>query len=401
MIDREEWGESLALACRWLTDVAMNRTDTVPPEVNRFGYDFASWQGAMLEYRARTDTWLAFGPHWHTGQAVKAFVLAHHILGDQHLIDSARLGADFILRERIRDPDDPDFGALLAYEGGDPGNLIAQTSGMMEALDGLILLAEHTGDERYWDAAIAALEWIQRRAVVAGDGLMIDDFHLRTREVIPAPRARAAGVPGRPLLDDGVFLKGFPRTGRAAFRETFLAVADRLLREERPPGNWIRFGPCNEEKGTIHPRHAYWWGRPLIMAWQETGDARFLECAVRCGHWYRQAQRVDGGLFRGTRIDFRTDSFGHAVSGILCAAILWQDLIAVGHGDCFREPLQLALDHARASQFVKTTNPNLHGAILEKVLPPDGTDRQPYEIRDLGTIFYVQALAMALASGPA
>ena len=33
----------------------------------------------------------------------------------------------------------------------------------------------------------------------------------------------------------------------------------------------------------------------------------------------------------------------------------------------------------------------LRGAILEKVLPPDGTDRSPYHIRDLGTIFFVIA----------
>ena len=47
-------------------------------------------------------------------------------------------------------------------------------------------------------------------------------------------------------------------------------------------------------------------------------------------------------------------------------------------------------------QFTKVADPNLKGAILEKVLKPDGTDRLPYYVRDLGTIFYVQALALAL-----
>ena len=35
------------------------------------------------------------------------------------------------------------------------------------------------------------------------------------------------------------------------------------------------------------------------------------------------------------------------------------------------------------------TDPNLRGAVLEKVLPPDGTDRLPYRVRDLGTIFFL------------
>lgn len=35
----------------------------------------------------------------------------------------------------------------------------------------------------------------------------------------------------------------------------------------------------------------------------------------------------------------------------------------------------------------------LKGTILERVLAPDGTDRNPYYIRDLGSIFFVQACA--------
>ena len=41
-------------------------------------------------------------------------------------------------------------------------------------------------------------------------------------------------------------------------------------------------------------------------------------------------------------------------------------------------------------------DPNLKGAILEKVLPPDGTDRLPYHLRDLGTTFFVQAASRSL-----
>jgi len=47
-------------------------------------------------------------------------------------------------------------------------------------------------------------------------------------------------------------------------------------------------------------------------------------------------------------------------------------------------------------QFTNPEDPNLKGAILEKVLPPDGTDRSPYHIRDLGTIFFIQAASLYL-----
>lgn len=32
--------------------------------------------------------------------------------------------------------------------------------------------------------------------------------------------------------------------------------------------------------------------------------------------------------------------------------------------------------------------------ILGKIMPPDGTDRSPYYIRDLGTIFFIQAASL-------
>ena len=42
-------------------------------------------------------------------------------------------------------------------------------------------------------------------------------------------------------------------------------------------------------------------------------------------------------------------------------------------------------------QFLNPADPNLRGAILEKVLYPDGTDSSPYYIRDLGAMFFIQA----------
>jgi len=405
-LDREKLKESLAFACRWITTHAMNHDDTVADEVNEWKYDFSSWKGCMREYNAREKRWMAYGPHWHTGQAVKALILAYRALGDKSLLASAKEGAGFILRERIKNPQDPDYGALLAYEAdGGAGALIANTAGMFESLDGLFFLGEELGDKKYPDAASAALNWIERRAYLPEEGLFYERFSLKDRRLFRSAGSGLRGFPGRPIIDDGVFLKGYYQTKKDSFRKIFFETADRILREEMPPGNWIKFIPCNLDKGSLHPRQAFWFGRPMVMAWKEAQikgqeyPEKYLNCAKRAADWYVRAQRRDGGLFRGTYLDFKTDSFGHATSGILCACCLWRDLIAAGQGDKYLEPMKMAFSHAQTMQFRKTRDPNLEGAIIEKILPPDGTDNVPYLIRDLASIFYVQAVALALMDG--
>jgi hypothetical protein len=59
--------------------------------------------------------------------------------------------------------------------------------------------------------------------------------------------------------------------------------------------------------------------------------------------------------------------------------------------------LERALGFCMKMQFTNTADPNLPGCILEKIKPPDGTDASPYHIRDLGTIFFVQAAAQTLS----
>lgn len=193
-----------------------------------------------------------------------------------------------------------------------------------------------------------------------------------------------------------MFLKAYHYTGNPEFRRIFYETANRLLKEEEPPGNWIRFTPCNVETGSIHPRHAYWWGRPMLMAYRDSGEAKYLECAIRSGQWYIDAQRVDGGLFRGTYRNFKTDSFGHATSGIACASILWHELWEITGDDRWLKSIEKAMAYCMKMQFRNTKDSNLQGAILEKVLPPDGTDSSPYHIRDLGTIFFIQAASRIL-----
>lgn len=58
----------------------------------------------------------------------------------------------------------------------------------------------------------------------------------------------------------------------------------------------------------------------------------------------------------------------------------------------YDENISLGLEYLLKMQFIKPMDKNIKGAILERVVPPNGTDSSPYYIRDLGTIFFIQAL---------
>ena len=62
---------------------------------------------------------------------------------------------------------------------------------------------------------------------------------------------------------------------------------------------------------------------------------------------------------------------------------LWQKLEKVLNEKLFHRPLNLALQYSINMQFREVSDANLPGCVLEKVLPPDGTERSPYHVRHL------------------
>lgn len=389
-MDQKKLTAALQNACAWITDVAQvkspEQADTKRGRLMRY----ANWHGAIRgEYRAATRAWDFFCPVWHTGQAVKALVMASKILGDA-LLEGAARGAEFILNAQISSGKDK--GLILAYEDH-PDRV--NTSAILECLDGLFCLAEVTGKTKYRDVALDALTWVAEHAYRKGDGLFNDLYDPATGNFVP----HAYKCNGRPLLDDAIFLTGYRLTGQKTFRAVALETAERLLREENPAGNWLMYPPCDMKAGRLHPRHAYWWGYPMLAVYEVTKDERFLNCFQRSVQWYRSALRQDGGLFRGTYTDFRTDSFGHAVSGVGCAVSMFLAKHKRDNDATIVDDIKRGLAFCQDVQFTHPADPNLQGAILEKVLPPDGTDASPYHIRDLGTIFFVQAASSALSSG--
>lgn len=372
-------------ACKWLTDIAQVK-DNKPVGKRGQKIDFNLWNGAVKgEYSAATKEWDIFGPAWHTGQAVKALVMAAASLKEPALLEDAKYSAEFIMANRAVTGEDA--GAIWSFE--DFPDLIC-TSGMLETIDGLFVLAEATGDTKYSDAAVAAVTWVINKTYCPEKRLFRDGYRYSEHRFIDGK------LTSRPLIDDAVFLKSWKLTNEEFFKRVTVESAEMLLETEAPPGNWIKYGPCKIETGNIHPRHAFWWGMPMLEVYKATDDERFLQCYFRSVEWYKNAMRKDGGFFRGTYTDFNTDSFGHATSGTACAIISFLKYYEFTKDTDIIEYIERGLNYCMKMQFTNPEDPNLKGAILEKVLPPDGTDRSPYHIRDLGTIFFIQAASLYL-----
>lgn len=393
----ERLKKSTAEACRWIIDIAKIKDPELFLGENARGYLYTDWRGGIRgEYRADLREWGFFCPYWHSSQAAKALVMAGEVIENSDYLQSAREIGDFLLRQRISDPSDQDYGLPLAYE--DMPDTV-NVSAILEGTEGLFMLSDATGDPCYEQAAIDGLRWVIANSYEQGRGVFRDCYHPVKREFIflnDYLNYNFVNERSRPLLDDAVFLKAYHRTGDETFLRVFMETAEHLLAVENPSGNWITYGPCCESLGTIHPRHAFWWGAPMIDAWQQTGETRFRSVAVRAAEWYAKALRRDGGCFRDTDLHFNTTSFGHATSGSACAAYLFLRIAQECGDDSFLPLAHKALEFCMSVQFIAPSDPNLKGAILEKINPPQGSDASPYYLRDLGTIFFVQAAALLL-----
>jgi len=382
--DYESLCSSVRLALNWLADTATVKDNQPVGEKGKlFGYTF--WNGAIRgEYSAATRTWNSFCPVWHTGQAVKAYVMASKALQENKWLENAVYSAEFLLAQQIKSG--RDAGLICAYEDY-PDKV--NTSAVLESLDGLFMLSEATGESRWREAALAALDWVADHAWNPELGKFHDVYSIDEGRYIFG----VAAAQNRPLLDDAVFITGYHLSGKKKFRDIALATAETLLSCEDPAGNWIEFVPCSREMDSIHPRHAYWWGKPMLAVYRETGDVRFLEAFNRACEWYANAVRKDGGFFRVNGCDFKTTCFEHATSGSACAALTFLDRYGFDREERFLQLAGKCVEYCQMVQFTRASDPNLQGAVLEKLLVPDGSDRLPYHLRDLGTIFFIQAAA--------
>jgi hypothetical protein len=379
--------QHLQLAVDWLSNIAQIKDNkAVGRHGNKFPY--RHWNGAIRgEYSVAEQTWDCYCPIWHTGQAVKALVLAAEALDKPELLSVAKFSAEFILNNQLVTGNDK--GLILAYE--DHADKV-NTSAILETVDGLFYLAQATDEIKYTDAALDALYWVANNAWEPQKKTFHDLYESKAKKFIFGIR----GAQGRPLLDDAVFVRGFLLLGEPIFKQIAIDTAETLLKNEYPAGNWLTYIPCNKALGAIHPRHAYWWGKSMLPMFKLTNQQKYYDCFMRSITWYKNAMRHDGGFIRRTYTDFNTDSLGHATSGSACAVISFLEYYQYSQDKDILQYIDRGLKYCMQMQFTEPADCNLKGAILEKILPPNGSDKSPYHIRDLGTIFFIQAAALKL-----
>lgn len=411
---------ALGGAANWLTDTAqINSTDLPPDCRNGNHYAYTDWYGAYRgEYDVGSGVFDFFGPVWHGGQAIKALVLASQApppsldppddgVHKGRWLASAQRGAQFILEKQVTTG--PDAGLILAYEQPDhPGS--PHTSTILEALDGLFLLANATGNASYATRALWAANWTLEHAWMQGQGLLHDLYNQTQRQWIPTVGNALTHAEGRPLVDDSVWLTAAQRVdasgapaSAARYRTAFYEVIDTLLADESPAGNWVDYVPCSPDpadpgKGVLHPRQAFWWGLPFVHAYRDSHNATYLQVAARAAAWYVNASRADGGMFRHTQVDFTTSTYGQVTSGVACACILWIELFQAAGDVSLLPAIEAGLKFVMQAQFGQSTHdPSIRGSVIELSHPPSGTDAvSPYHLRDIATSFALQAYAKLL-----
>jgi hypothetical protein len=332
------------------------------------------------------------GPVWHTGQAIRSLLIAHRHSNDPSLVDACLAMGQFLIANIVDTPGHPNDGLLLAYEGD---NVTVNNQTVFETLPGFLDLGQHTQDAR-WTAHARRAADFTLRGLLPGEGLIVDHYHVARAQFVRDPDNP---LPGRPLLDGGALVQLAQATGDESYRHAFLAMADRAVREENPPGTWIVFPPWHPDSGRLHIRTSWWWGYPLLGAYDLSGDARFWQAALRVGAWYLDQQNLDGGFYYSPLRNGKHVSLGLATSGAAVACIIWSDLYGRTGDPKYQDAVNRSVRFLLAAQFSLTaSDPSIRGALWESPNPPDGTACPGFLIRDIATIFAIQALDRVLST---
>jgi hypothetical protein len=381
---------ALAEGARWLAHVARVASPSDQFE-NPRAYSYSNWLGAVRnEYDTKTGTWTVNGPVWHTGQAIRSLLIAHRHIGDLSLLEAAKSMGRFILSTIVDAPGDTNHGLLLAYEGD---NATVNNQTVFETVPGLLDLAAALDDRSWIEHAHRAVDFTLR-GFMPDEALIVDHYHVGDKRFVHDPDNP---LPGRPLLDGGVLVALARATGDERYLRIFLDMAERAVREERPEGTWMIFPPWRQDTGRLHVRTSWWWGYPLLLAYDVSGDRRFWDAALRVGGWYLAQQNLDGGFYYSPLISGKHSSFGLATSGAAVATIIWADLYSRTGDRAYREAIGRSIRYVLRAQFSRHGgNTEMRGAFWETPNVPDGTSCPGFLIRDIATIFAIQALDRVL-----
>jgi len=274
-LNHDELKSAARLACDWLVDVAQVPTRELTVEKNSMRHPYADWRGAIrrrVPARPRASGNF-FCPVWHTrpgGQGAVGcgpIVWASRGTGRPprpapHSSSTSRCGT------RLAGPRPHSRLRGLGRVRPTPPPC---SSAWTDCSCSLTRTARRTCSSDW----LRAGEFLVGKLYMPDEGLFHDAYDPnRHAVVLPNPFRTRNNVGGRPLLDDGIFLKLFRATGEPRFRDVHVRVSETLVQTQRPRGNWVDYAPCNPDRMRFHPRHTYWWGLPLLDTYRETGPAR-------------------------------------------------------------------------------------------------------------------------------
>jgi hypothetical protein len=381
----------LISATDWLVDCAQitNENDHFD---NPAGYRHTSFVGSFrTEYDTKSRRWWINGPAFHTGQAIRSLLVAFRRTGRDRYQQAAVLGGEFLLREVIDESHHPQNGLLLSLEQNDDEINVQVT---FEALSGLLDLFAVSQDDRFLQAVVRSVDILIRDAYLPEHHLMLDHYSLKRREFFHDPDNT---LPGRAMIDDALLLRLSAATGDPQYRQLFLEMARRLVRAEEPIGTWIGLPPWTPDRGRIHNRKNWWWGWPMIAAFNTSGEQSFLDMAIRAGNWWLNGQNLDGGLYYSPDPANRHNSFGVCTSVVAVSVLLWHDLWRQTADSRYLKAIDRAIGFLQAAQFNSDPDDeNIRGALFESPKAPDGTTCPGFLIRDLAAIFAIRAADLVM-----
>ncbi len=375
-INRQDLLAKALRGCDWLTDISQVMDEKDPS------------YGAMRgEYDTKNRKWAFYGPFWHTGQAVRTLLLAYKMTGKEKYLKHAILGGEYMIRDQAMDKDDKKFYGFVHGKHAEGSNTASQVEGFMALYD----LYKTTKDPKWLERFHLAVDWVGKNLYLKSEGLFYNGYSATKDELAPVEQSR-------PTNDDAIFGVAYQEFKDPLYLEIFREVCDRLLKDEDPLGNWMKYPPCRpdvfEGRGRIHPRHAWWWGYPMLTAYDVLGEKKYLDAGIRAAQWYIENNNLDGGYYYNiTKTGGKHLSFDFCTSAVGCAVIMWTDLYRRTGDEIYRKEIETALGFLIRAQFNQDVqDPNIRGAFFEGYLPPDGTLCPGFYFRDIATVFSTRAM---------
>jgi hypothetical protein len=398
--------EALTLGADWLEGIAQEHRPDSP--------DYGSLR---TNYTLRDRKWRRRATTWHTGQAGRALLAAHKVTSNSRYLKGAERAAAFLVSRQILDPSNPALDGLVVAH--DQRSDRVSVAAMLRAIRLFADMADLTGEPHWQERFLTAMQWVLRNAYLL-QGKVMDSVSPETGQ-FDTEAAWGPNTPcARPLIDEACFHEAFRRSGEASYERAFSTIANRLADEEDPPGHWAAYPPSDRRTGLLDAHQAFWWARPMLVAGEAFGDARFIEVAERTAQWFMDSQNLDGGFYRRNWTSGYHDSFDLSSSAAACAVLLWLDFYDRTSDEAYLAPVRDSLGYLLRMQFAADAEDvNVRGAFIESLsMPPlseggasadavasadgatspffDGTDKLSVHVADVAAGFAVQALARAI-----